>query len=63
MIRMANDHTRKSRSRPLKPLTDIGGRAATATLRPLTGVVGAAAEAGIGLEERVVDRPLESGEL
>lgn len=63
MIRMANDHTRKSRSRPLKPLTDIGGRAATATLRPLTGVVGAAAEAGIGLEERAVDRLLESGEL
>ncbi len=63
MIRMANDHTRSSRSRPLKPLTDIGGRAAAATLRPLTGAVGAAAEAGIGLEQRAVDRLLESGEL
>jgi len=63
MIRMANDHTRKSRSRPLGPLTDIGGRAAAATLRPLTGVVGAAAEAGISLEQRALDRLLESGEL
>ena len=63
MIRMADDHTRNSRSRPLKPLTDIGGRAAAATLRPLTGVVGAAAEAGISLEQRAVDRLLESGEL
>ena len=63
MICMADDHTRKSRSSPLKPLTDIGGRAAAATLRPLTGAVGAAAEAGISLEQRVVDRLLESGEL
>jgi hypothetical protein len=63
MIRMANDHTRNSRSRPLKPLTDIGGRAAAATLRPLTGAVGAVAEAGISLEQRAVDRLLESGEL
>jgi hypothetical protein len=63
MIRMANDHTRNSRSRPLKPLTDIGGRAAATALRPLSGAVGAAAEAGIGLEQRVVDRLLESGEL
>jgi hypothetical protein len=63
MIRMAKDDRRKSRSRPLKPLTDIGGRAAAASLRPLTGVVGAAAEAGISLEQRVVDRLLESGEF
>jgi hypothetical protein len=60
---MANDNRRNSRSGPLKPLTDIGGRAAAATLRPLTGAVGAAAEAGISLEQRVVDRLLESGEL
>jgi hypothetical protein len=60
---MANDHTRNSRSGPLKPLTDIGGRAAAATLRPFTGAVGAAAEAGINLEQRAVDRLLESGEL
>jgi hypothetical protein len=63
MIRMADDQTRNSRSRPLKPLTDIGGRAAAAALRPLTGAVGAAAEAGIGLEQRALDRLLESGEL
>ena len=60
---MANDHTRNSRSRRLKPLTDVGGRAAAATLRPLAGVVGAAAGAGIGLERRAVDRLLDSGEL
>ena len=60
---MANDHTLNSRSWPLKPLTDIGGRAATAALRPLTSVVGAAAEAGINLEQRAVDRLLENGEL
>jgi hypothetical protein len=63
MIGMATDHTRNSRMRPLKPLTDLGGRAAVATLRPLTGVVGAAAEAGISLEQRAVDRLLASGEL
>jgi hypothetical protein len=63
MTRMADEPTRNSRSRPFKPLTDIGGRAAAATLRPLTGAVGAAAEAGIGLEQRAVDRLLESGEL
>ena len=63
MIFMADDHTRNSRSRPLEPLTDIGGRAAAAALRPLTGAVGAAAEAGIGLEQRALDRLLESGEL
>jgi len=63
MIRMAGDHTPNSRSRPLKPLTDIGGRAAAATLRPLTDVFSAAAEAGISLEQRAVDRLLESGEL
>ncbi len=60
---MADDQTRNSRSGPLKPLADLGGRAAAATLRPLAGAVGAAAEAGIGLEQRAVDRLLESGEL
>jgi hypothetical protein len=67
VIGMANDHTRSFRSRPLKPLTDIGGRAAAVTLRPLTVAVGAAAgaaaEAGISLEQRAVDRLLGSGEL
>jgi hypothetical protein len=61
MTRMADDHTRSFRSRPLKPLTDIGGRAAAA-LRPISGAVGAAAQAGISLEQR--GGPLlDSGEL
>jgi hypothetical protein len=67
MTSMAGDPTRSFRSGPLKPLTDIGGRAAAAALRPLTGAVGAAAgaaaEAGISLEQRAVDRLLDSGEL
>ena len=63
MILMANDHTRNPRSRPLKPLTDIGVRAASATLRPFTGAVGVVAEAGISLEQRAVDRLLESGDV
>ena len=63
MIRMADDHRRGFRSRALGPLTDVGGRVAAVTLRPLTGAVGAAAEAGISLEQRAVDRLLESGEL
>ncbi len=63
MIRMANDDTRGLLSRPLKPFTEIGGRAAAAALRPLTGAVGAAAEAGVSMEHRAVDRLLETGEL
>ena len=47
----------------LGPFADLSGRAASATLRPLTGSVGAVAEAGISLEQRAVDRLLESGEL
>ncbi len=60
---MADDHTQNSRSRSLKALTDIGGRAASAALRPLTGAVGTVADAGISLEQRAVDRLLEGGEL
>ena len=63
MNHMASDNTRSFRSRPLKPLTDIGGNAAAAALKPLTGAVGAAAGAGISLEQRAVDRLLDSGEL
>jgi hypothetical protein len=48
---------------PLGPLGRVGGRAAAATLRPLTGAVGAVAEAGITLEQRLVDRLLDGGEL
>lgn len=63
MTRMANHYPRNSRSRPLRPFTDVGGCAAAAALRPLTGAVGAVAEAGISLEQRAVDRLLETGEL
>src|SRR5947209_5455407 len=55
--------SRKSRSGPLKPLAGIGVRAAAASLRPLTGAVSAAADAGIGLEQRMVDRLLGSPRL
>jgi hypothetical protein len=60
---MTNDDARNYRSRPVKPLPDIGGRAAGATLRPLTGAVGAVAGAGISLEQYAVDRLLDTGEL
>ncbi len=60
---MASDHTANPRFPSLGPLGRVGGRAAAATLRPLTGAVGAVAEAGIGLEQRAVDRLLESGEF
>ena len=63
MIEADNNHRWNSRSRTFGPLADLGGRAASATLRPLTGAVGAVAEAGISLEQRAVDRLLESGEL
>ena len=63
MIGMDNNHRRSSRSRIIGPFADLSGRAASATLRPLTGAVGAVAEAGISLEQRAVDRLLESGEL
>ncbi len=54
---------RNTRAGPLRPLTDIGSRAAAATMRPLSGAVEAAVEAGIGLERRAVDRLLDSDEL
>src|SRR5262249_41381620 len=58
-----SDDAPDSRSRPLGPLAHLGGRAAGAALRPLSGAVSAAADAGISLEQRAVDRLLESGEL
>jgi hypothetical protein len=63
MIEPDNNHRRNSRSRTLRPLAGLGGRAASATLRPLTGAVGVVAEAGISLEQHAVDRLLASGEL
>jgi hypothetical protein len=49
--------------RVLRPLAEIGSRAAAITLRPLSGVIDAAAGAGVILERRAVDRVLESDEL
>ena len=62
---MANptNHTRNPGARVLRPLADIGGRAAATTLRPLSGVMDAAAGAGMSLERRALDRVLESDEL
>lgn len=62
---MANsdDHSNHSRPRVLRPLTDLGGRAAASTLRPFGGVLSAAADAGLSLERRAVDRVLASDEL
>jgi hypothetical protein len=60
---MADDHPTGSRSGVLHGLASIGGHAAAATLRPLAGAAGVAAEAGISVEQRAVDRLLDSGEL
>lgn len=62
---MANstNHAGRSGPRLLRPLADIGSRAAATTLRPLSGVMDAAAGAGMSLERRAVDRVLESDEL
>lgn len=60
---MAPDNTASSRSRLLRPLGGIGGRAATLALRPVADVVGVAVGAGMTLERRAVDRVLDSGEL
>jgi hypothetical protein len=59
----SNNHTNGSGPRLLRPLAQIGGRAAATTLRPFTGVMEAAAEAGMSLERRAVDRVFESDEL
>jgi hypothetical protein len=63
VIFMTADQGANHRSRTLRPLVDLGGRAAAVTLRPLTDAVGAAADAGISLERHAVDRLLDSGEL
>jgi hypothetical protein len=52
-----------SRSGVQRELSSIGGRAAAAAMKPVTGAGRAVAGAGIGLEQRVLDRLLESGEL
>ncbi len=60
---MSVDSRGNLRPRVLRPLADLGIRAATTTLRPLAGVVEAGAEAGLSLELRAVDRVLDSDAL
>ena len=51
------------RSRVLRPLADLGNRAASTALKPVGEAMSAATEAGINLERRAVDRILTSDEL
>lgn len=60
---MVNDDRGSSRPRVLGPIAHVGGRAATFTLRPVKGAVNAAVEAGVSVEQKVVDRVLDSGEI
>jgi hypothetical protein len=62
---MANsgENTNNSGPRVLRPLADLGGRAAASTLRPFGEVLNAAAGAGMNLQRRTVDRVLASDEL
>jgi hypothetical protein len=60
---MTDDERARSRSSVLSPVIGLGTRAATATLRPVVGAVEAAAGAGLRLQQRAVDRVLESDEL
>lgn len=57
---MADDRSPPSRSGPLH---SIGNRALSATLKPFTAAAGLAADAGLEVENRALDRLLESGEL
>lgn len=59
----SGDHGNSSGPRILRPIADIGTRAAASTLRPFGGVINAAADAGLNLERRAVDRVLASDEL
>jgi hypothetical protein len=59
----SGDHTNNSGPRVLRPLADIGTRAAASTLRPFGGMISAAADAGMNLERRAVDAVLSSEEL
>jgi hypothetical protein len=65
MLAMANSVKHKNSSGPgvLRPLADIGTRAAASTLKPFSGAINAAADAGLNVERRVVDRVLTSDEL
>ncbi|HYB30526.1 MAG TPA: hypothetical protein VEF89_28260 [Solirubrobacteraceae bacterium] len=59
----SGNHTNHSGPRVLRPLADLGGRAAASTLRPFGGMLNAAAGAGMNLERLAVDRVLASDEL
>jgi hypothetical protein len=59
----SDNHSSNAGPRVLRPLAQIGGRAAATTLRPFAGAMEAAAEAGFSLQRRAVDRMLESDEL
>ena len=58
---MVNDDRGSSRSRVLGLITHAG--AATFTLRPVKGAVNAGVEAGVSVEQKVLDRVLDSGEI
>jgi hypothetical protein len=60
---MVDDERANSRSRVLRPLAQIGSRAASTTLRPITGAAAVAVEAGATLERRAVRRVLDSPEF
>ncbi len=60
---MATGDMDSSGNGPLHGLVSIPGRAAAATMRPVSGAISAALSAGISLEQRAVDRVLESEEL
>jgi hypothetical protein len=60
---MATDIDSSSGGGLLHGLVSIPGRAAAATMRPVGSAMNAAVSAGVTLEQRAVDRVLESEEL
>jgi hypothetical protein len=54
-----SDYAASSKPHPFEPLVGFGSRTAASALRPASGAVHAA----IGLERRVVERVLDTGEL
>jgi hypothetical protein len=60
---MAGDHRDSSQSGVLHELASLGGRAVASTVMPLRAAISTTLEAGVSLEQRVVDRVLDSGEL
>jgi len=60
---MSDDRKGNSRAGVLGSIAGLGTRAASTALRPIVGVAGAAAKAGLDLEQRAVNRVLESDEI